>query len=290
MVSALAQEVIVCSLGANRTAEMTTFAFRYVCMLFGSAEEKGKLVGCSRIVQAGLENIAKLDPVKKVPVYDQYLQKPSADTSLTRVTEDVFVPLFLACSQALQSFYLCKHPIPPAALAPLLYNYTLSFSKFYRDKALVSESIRTLWLIFSRAKLDPSCIRELCLEGELRVVVLEEVIDFLMARLETLTSGDRAQINMVFDIFLRVVECCPKIEHAGVKLLDFYPNYPTLLETLFKYSLDEKDIESRTRYMELLEGLCAKLRPWFELELRLSEEKNRFARMHLLRSVLEKVR
>lgn len=47
---------------------------------------------------------------------------------------------------------------------------------------------------------------------------------------------------MVFDCFVKVMKCCPKIEHAATKLLDFYPGYPSLLEKLFKYALDERDL------------------------------------------------
>ena len=119
------------------------------------------------------------------------------------------------------------------------------------------------------------------------VVACEEMVDFLIERIETLHEPDRSQVNMVFDSLKKIVEACPKIENAAVKLLTFYPNYPSLLEKIFKYALDEKDMETRNKYSELLSQLCGKLRPWFELELRLSEEKSRFARANMLRSVLE---
>ena len=53
-----------------------------------------------------------------------------------------------------------------------------------------------------------------------------------------MTTPDRSKINMIFDSLLKMVKCCPKIEHAATKLLDYYPNYPALLEKLFKYALD----------------------------------------------------
>jgi hypothetical protein len=53
---------------------------------------------------------------------------------------------------------------------------------------------------------------------------------------------ERGRVNMVFDTFLKVVGCCPKISEILTKLSDFYPGYPMLLEKLFKYALDEKDL------------------------------------------------
>ena len=57
-----------------------------------------------------------------------------------------------------------------------------------------------------------------------------------------MVDPDRSQLNMIFDSLAKLTVCCPKIESAATKLLDFYPNYPSLLELLFKYALDEKDL------------------------------------------------
>jgi hypothetical protein len=78
--------------------EMLTFAFRYVKELFNREGERSKLGALYGLVQAGTENLLQFDPVKKVPVYDQHLVKPQTDTTLIRVTEDIFVPLFISCS------------------------------------------------------------------------------------------------------------------------------------------------------------------------------------------------
>lgn len=143
----MSQEVIICSLAANRSIEMMTFAFGYVFYLFERGGEKEKLGAIHRILHAALENMMKLDPVKKVPVYDQHLVKPQTDPSLIRVTEEVYVPLFLGSSKALQTFYINKSTISPHSLAPILYLYLQSFKKFYRDSKMISSSIKTIWLV-----------------------------------------------------------------------------------------------------------------------------------------------
>ena len=99
------------------------------------------------MVRAAAENLNKFDPVKKVPVYDQHLQKPSNDSSLVRVNEDVFVPLFVAESQAIQTFYTYKTAIPPKELAPIVHIYLQTFQKFMRDKQMVAQGIKTIWLL-----------------------------------------------------------------------------------------------------------------------------------------------
>jgi hypothetical protein len=56
---------------------------------------------------------------------------------------------------------------------------------------------------------------------------------------------DIQKINMIFDSLQRIVSCCPKIADATVKLPHFYPGYPYLLEKLFKYAMDEKDMQTK---------------------------------------------
>lgn len=93
--------------------------------------------------------------------------------------------------------------------------------------------------------------------------VFEQVTDFLIERLETMGDVDLQKVNMIFDCLQKVAFCCPKISDASVKLPHFYPGYPYLLERLFKYALDEKDLTVKEKYNELLISLCRKLRPWF---------------------------
>ena len=95
---------------------------------------------------------------------------------------------------------------------------------------------------------------------------------------------------MVFDSLEKMIMMCPKIENAATKLLDYYREYPSLLQKVFKYALDEKDMETRQRYSQLLMKMCKKLRPWFELELKLSTEQSRFARANLLKNILDNCR
>ena len=101
IIAKLAQEVIMCSLQANKSIEMMTFAFRYVQGMLEKTKgesKTAKLTEMSGIVKCGLFNMMRLDQVKKVPIYDQHLQKPAEDPSLTRITSDIYVPLFQAVS------------------------------------------------------------------------------------------------------------------------------------------------------------------------------------------------
>jgi IS1 family transposase len=60
-----------------------------------------------------------------------------------------------------------------------------------------------------------------------------------------------------------LMKICPKIETAADKLLEFYACYPSLLEKVLKYALDERDMESKERYYELLRAMGGKMKPWF---------------------------
>lgn len=92
---------------------------------------------------------------------------------------------------------------------------------------------------------------------------------------------------MLFAILTSLLRCWPKIDNAGVKLPHIYSNYPELLEKLFKYAMDEKDLETKSKYRELLVRFCKKLRPWFEFEARISDESRRFIRAKLLHEILQ---
>lgn len=48
---------------------------------------------------------------------------------------------------------------------------------------MIAESIRTVWLILERAGLNEYDLKDLCFEDKERVVVCEEIIDFLVERL-----------------------------------------------------------------------------------------------------------
>lgn len=111
----------------------------------------------------------------------------------------------------------------------------------------------------------------------------------MVTRLETIGDPDRQKLNMIFDILGRCFSICPKIPDVTTKLPTFYPNYPQLMDTLIKYAMDEKDLETREKYRTLMMAMCSKLRPWFELEARLSEEQ-RIGRANFLKAILDKVR
>ena len=270
---------------------MVSFCFKYTTFLFAQSPDKHKLLPLHQLLKSSMANLVSFDPVKKLPSYDQHLAKPKTDPSLIRVNEDIFLPLFTHASEAIQAYYYHKVEIPIEHLAPILRLYLLTFNKFSRDQKVLADGVRTIWLVLERAGLKEANIQQLTYEdqGE-QHNVCEQVIDFLVERLETLNDPDRARVNMVFDAFLGLIKCCPKIPDVLTKLPHFYPTYPMLLEKLFKYALDEKDIETRERYRELLVALCSKLRPWFEKEQSLSEEMSRFARANLLKTILSKAK
>lgn len=68
-------------------------------------------------------------------------------------------------------------------LSPILHLYISVFKKFGRDKSMIAESIRTVWLILERAGLNEYDLKDLCFEDKERVVICEEIIDFLVERL-----------------------------------------------------------------------------------------------------------
>ena len=99
------------------------------------------------------------------------------------------MPLFLNFSKAIQTFFYNKVSVPSKQLAPSIHLYLKAFSKFFRDREMANEGIKTLWLIVERAGLKESDLPDLVhdLEGE-RLVMCEEMIDFLIERIETLVQ------------------------------------------------------------------------------------------------------
>lgn len=140
---------------------MMTFIFRYISYLFEKSEELDKLTVVHEIVKAAIDNLHRLDPVRKVPVYDQHLLRPQTDPSLIRVTDEVYVPLFVGCCLAIQSFYSNKVVIDAKDLAPILHSFCLAFKKFSRSPIMVAESIRTIWLMLERSNFDESHLKDL---------------------------------------------------------------------------------------------------------------------------------
>ena len=61
-----------------------------------------------------------------------------------------------------------------------------------------------------------------------------------------------------------------------------YPAYGDLLEKLFKYALNEKDIESRQKYLHLLSMMCRKMPDWFKMELKMAQEGQRYEKGKLI--------
>jgi hypothetical protein len=65
---------------------------------------------------------------------------------------------------------------------------------------------------------------------------MPEIIDFCVERLEEYLEG---RLNkMVFDIFENVTLAWPKIGRVTDPMPSVYPDFPDLLEKLFKYSLN----------------------------------------------------
>jgi hypothetical protein len=94
-------------------------------------------------------------------------------------------------------------------------------------------------------------------------IVYQKIVDFLIERLELMGEPDHKKSNMIFSILENMLDCWPKIENACTKLPFVYPEYPELLDKLFKYSIDEKDIELREKYCNFLTKMCKRMLPWF---------------------------
>ena len=116
--------------------------------------DKHKLIRLPLVLVRAFENFNRFKPMKKVPVYDQHLVKPETDPSVIRINEDVFLPLYADASKMLQTFYIHKVPLPAAELATIVHLHLSISTKFIRDKSVTSQSIKTLWVIFSRAEID----------------------------------------------------------------------------------------------------------------------------------------
>ena len=199
--------------------------------------------------------------------------------------------MFESCSAAIQAFHTHKVEIFPKELGQIIVTYITIAKKYIRQASICSQSIKTLWLIFNRMPLSEELPSRMTYsKGEERVVPTETVIDFVVERIETMGEPDRQRLALLFDTLKATFKCCEVIGSAAHKLPNFYPDYPRFLEKMFKYAMDEKDLETREKYNHLLKTLCGKMRPWFELELRLSEENSRFARTKLLKDVLARVR
>ena len=64
---------------------------------------------------------------------------------------------------------------------------------------------------------------------------------------------------MIFNILEKIVNCWPKVKTITEKLPNVYPNFPDLLDKLFKYCLNEKDRENKQLYMMILSKLAKKM-------------------------------
>lgn len=79
---------------------------------------------------------------------------------------------------------------------------------------------------------------------------MPEVIDFCVGRLEEYL--DSKQNNFIFKILENISISWPKILKITDKIPQIYSDFPELLEKLFKYCLNERDSETKQRYMEFL--------------------------------------
>jgi hypothetical protein len=106
------------------------------------------------ILTRAFENFNRFKPIKKVPVYDQHLIKPETDPTVIRINEDQFLPLFGDSAKMIQAFYIHRVGIAPQELGQILHLFLTISSKFIRDKSVVHDSIKTLWIVFERADLN----------------------------------------------------------------------------------------------------------------------------------------
>lgn len=97
---------------------------------------------------------------------------------------------------------------------------------------------------------------------------------------------DAALNSMVFSILEKIVRCWPQVNTISEKLPNIYPAFPDLLEKLFKYALNEKDIENKHKYMEFLTNLAKKMPAWFKYEADMAEKQHRFEKSKMLQNIL----
>ena len=84
-----------------------------------------------------------------------------------------------------------------------------------------------------------------------------------------------------------IVHVWPVAKSVTEKMPHIYPAYGDLLEKLFKYALNEKDIEIRQKYRDLLEKMCKKLPDWFKMELKMATEAHRYEKSKLIQEIIK---
>lgn len=55
---------------------------------------------------------------------------------------------------------------------------------------------------------------------------------------------------------------------------------------MIKYGIDEKDVELKQKFVDLLRSASKRMRPWFELELKMAQESEKFIKAEFLKGVL----
>lgn len=70
------------------------------------------------------------------------------------------------------------------------------------------------------------------------------------------------------------------------KVTNIYPSYPELLDKFFKYTLNEKDIETHQKYITFLSQLARSMPDWFKYEHGLAEKERRYEKTKLLKDIL----
>jgi hypothetical protein len=83
-----------------------------------------------------------------------------------RINEDQFLPLYADASRMLQTFYVHKVPLPASELGSVLHYHLTISNKFIRDKTVAAQSIKTLWVVFSRADLNEKWLEFMKYEQE----------------------------------------------------------------------------------------------------------------------------
>lgn len=101
--------------------------------------------------------------------------------------------------------------------------------------------MRVVWTFLQRIDVKTWAADKFKYEGK---YILPIVIDYLVERIETMESGTQVPAlltqhsNLVLGAFIRVGELFPDCKGKTAPLPYHYPNYPDLLERLFKYALD----------------------------------------------------
>ena len=84
----------------------------------------------------------------------------------------------------------------------------------------------------------------------------------------------------------QLLKTWPKVKSITEKVGHIYPDYPELLDKLFKYCLNEKDVETKQKYIGFLSELAKKMPDWFKHEAEMAKQSRRHERMKMIQELI----